>query len=64
MKGINVSMHITGKTLGESLKCMNMRKNNVLIGKLRTLFKHTQMDANMSTDVDILMGGKNKNIIL
>ena len=40
---------------------LTMRRSNVLNGRQRTSFKLTQMDASMSTDVNTLMAGKNKN---
>ena len=57
-------MRIIGKILEESLMFLNMKRSNVHHGKLRTLSKHMQMDVKMSTDANILMVGKNKNIIL
>jgi hypothetical protein len=58
-----VSMLTTGRTLEESHTSMTMIRNNVLSGKLRTLFRLTLMDAKMSIDANFHMDGKSKNII-
>ena len=57
-------MHIIGKTSEENLTFLNMRKNNVLLGKLRISYKHMQMDASMNTDAHTHTDGKNKNTTL
>ena len=57
-------MLITGKISEENHIFLIMKKNNVLNGKQRILFKHMQMVVNMNIDVNFLMAGKNKNIIL
>jgi len=54
-------MLITGKILEESLIYLNMKRNNVLNGKLRTSSKHMPMAANMSIDASTAMVGRNKN---
>ena len=64
MRETFVSMLIIGKILEESHIYMNMKESNALNGKLKTLFKHMQMGVNMNIDVNTLMDGKNRNIIL
>lgn len=63
-----LEMHVftltTGKILEENPTSLSMRRSNVLNGKLRISSKLMLMAANMNTDVNILMGGKNKSIIL
>jgi hypothetical protein len=57
-------MLIIGKTLEENHMFMNMKKISVQIGKLKISFLLMLMDASMNIDANILMDGKNKNIIL
>ena len=64
MPEIYAFMHITGRTLEESLTFMNTKKINVHHGRQKILFKHMPMAASMSTDANILMDGKSRNIIL
>jgi hypothetical protein len=56
-------MHITGKISEESHNFLITKRNNVLNGKLKTSFRHTQMDVNMSTGVNTPMDGRSRNII-
>lgn len=60
---MHVSTPIIGKILEGSLIFLITKKNNAPNGRLRTLFRHTQMDVSMNTDVNSLMVGKNKNTI-
>jgi len=62
-KEINVSLHITGKTLGGSLNSIFTRKNNVQTGDQDHSLITTKMGARMITDANVVMVGKNKNII-
>lgn len=63
MQEMPVSTHITGKTLEGNHRLLNMKKSNVPNGKQNISFKRMLMDASMNTDANILMGGRNKNII-
>ena len=40
-----------------------MKGSSASNGKLKILFKHTLMDAEMNIDVNFLMAGRSKNII-
>lgn len=61
----HVSMLTIGKTTGENHIYMIMIRNNAKTGKLRLLSKIMQLMAvRMSIDVEALMVGKNKSIIL
>ena len=59
-----VSMHIIGKISEGNLTSLNMIRSSALLGKLKTLSRHMQMDASMSTDVLTPTDGKNKSTIL
>lgn len=63
MLGMLVSMLIIGKTSEGNPMSTNMRRTNVQTGKQRISYKHMLMVANMSTDVNTLMGGRSKSII-
>jgi archaellin len=65
------SMHVTyaftltiGRTSGESLINMTMKRSSVLNGRPSTSFKHTQTAARMSTSAAFPMAGKSKSTIL
>lgn len=63
IREINVSMHTIGKISEGSPKFISIIRNSVEIGDLRVTQAITRMGVQMSTDVQIAMVGRNKNII-
>jgi hypothetical protein len=59
-----VFMHTIGKTLEGNLISLIMKKSSAHNGRQRTLSRLMRMDVSMNIDVNSLMDGKNKNIIL
>jgi len=54
---------ITGRIFEENPIFLTMKRNNVLNGKLKTLFRLMLMAASMNIDVNFHMVGKSRNII-
>jgi len=61
---ITVSMPTIGKISEESNTCTLMKKINAPLGKPKTLFKPTQMDANKNIGASTPTAGKNLSITL
>jgi hypothetical protein len=59
-----VSMHITGKTIGDPHTCTTISLSSVLAGKPRKILKLTGMAVVGSTGVAFVMGGRSWSIIL
>lgn len=57
-------MLITGRISEESLMSLSTKESSARSGKQKILFKLMQMAVEMNTDVNFLMAGKNKSIIL
>jgi len=53
-----VSMHITGRTIGDHSTCTTISLSNVLAGKPRKILKLTGMAVLGSTGVDFVTGGR------
>lgn len=61
---VNVSTHIIGKILEESLNNINMKVFHVIIGNQKNLSLNMKMVALIALIVLNVMAGKNWNIIL
>jgi hypothetical protein len=60
----SASTPTTGRTLGESLNCINTQRSSVLIGVLVTTLATIRKGARMSISANIVMDGKSRNITL
>jgi hypothetical protein len=57
-------MLITGRISEENLMPLSTKESSARSGKPKILFKLMQMAVEMNTDVNFLMAGRNKSIIL
>lgn len=64
IKGMNVFMHITSKTLEGSHRCSDIIPIHAIIGSLKNLLLNTQMAVLIYTIAHLLMVGTKLIIIL
>ena len=64
MLEMHASMLITGRISEENLMSLSTKESSARNGKPKILFRRMQMVVAMNTDVNFLMAGRNKSIIL
>ena len=64
MLEMRASMLIIGRISEGNLMPLSTKESSARNGKPKILFRHMQMVVEMNTDVNFLMAGRNKSIIL